>query len=74
MRLHFFEELSIRHYMRRLEMFNYQNVDEGFPFHPQDTYNSSAVQTIVSKRQGREGFVGDKVFKLLDIKRRMCQH
>ena len=53
-------------------MFDYRNFDEIFQFDPGFKYDSSAIETIEANRRSLEGLFIDKIFKLLDIKRRLC--
>jgi protein ELYS len=51
-------------------MFNYQNFDDVFNFNKEYSYTAVAVETIEANRRSLEGLFVDKIFKLLDIKRR----
>lgn len=51
-------------------MLDYHNFDEVFQFEPGFSYDSSTVETIEANRTSLEGLFIDKIFKLLDIKRR----
>ena len=53
------------------KMFDYRNFDEVFEFDPEYSYDSSTVESIEANRRSLEGLFVDKIFKLLDIKRRM---
>jgi hypothetical protein len=51
-------------------MLDYRNFDEVFQFDTGFSYDASTVEAIEANRRSLEGLFIDKIFKLLDLKRR----